>query len=81
MSDDKVVAKLLNAAMALYSNVDVTSGEVLFLTPNVKPQLLKRIETRLQDLADHLRHIKLGAGRHLTSSLRLLQTMHLLRRC
>ena len=72
VSDDKVVAKLFNAAMALYANIDVTSGEVLFLTPYVKPQLLKRIETRLQDLADHLHHIELGAGRHFDFEFKII---------
>lgn len=72
VSDDKVVAKLFNAAMALYANIDVTSGEVLFLTPYVKPQLLKRIETRLRDLADYLHHIELGAGRHFDFEFKII---------
>lgn len=62
VSDDKVVAKLFNAAMMLYANLDVTSAEIVFATPLVDEKLRKRIIARLQDLQDYLSHIECEKG-------------------
>ena len=62
VSDDKVVAKLFNAAMMLYANLDVTSAEIVFATPLVDEKLKKRIVARLHDLQDFLSHIESEKG-------------------
>lgn len=63
VSDDKVVAKLFNAAMTLYDNLDVDRGEIVFATPYVSEPLKKKIEMRLKDLQDYLSRIESEKGR------------------
>lgn len=62
VSEDKVIAKLFNAAMALYTNLDVTKADIIFATPFVNEKLKKRIVTRLKDLQDHISRIDSEKG-------------------
>lgn len=50
VSDDKVTAKLCGIAMALYSSMGLTKGEISFASPIVDDKLLSIINARLDTL-------------------------------